>query len=52
MLENIFTKELFYALLFTFIIYLIFKRVNLITMQRKSEGMMNVEFHTKDDFNV
>lgn len=45
MIKYILCKELLYAILCAFIIQITFKNFNLITIKRKSEGMMNVEYH-------
>jgi hypothetical protein len=38
-------KEILYSILCAFIIQITFKNFNFITVERKSEGMMNVEYH-------
>jgi hypothetical protein len=45
MIKYIICKEILYAILCAFIIQITFKNFNLITINRQSEGMMNVESH-------
>ena len=45
MIQYVVCKEILYAILCAFIIQITFKNFNIITVARKSEGMMNVEYH-------
>ena len=52
MLDQVFSKELFFATLCSLLIYSVFIKFNFVIVKPTSEQMDNVEYHHDDDMNT